>query len=159
MADRAVVGRDPRVAQQPGALGVCRIAEAEQYARPRADRVLQDRERRDTDAAADEDRPAARRPEAAAQRAEQPDVVAGVELREPLGPRPERSGDEASGRGRFSGSGPPGASSSPSSARLTSASAAAFSARGTERIDQRAKPASACLACSWSGLRSAFLTL
>ena len=55
-ADRAVVGRDPRVAQQPRALGVRRVAEAEQ--RRRAERVLPDRERRDPDAAADEQRAA-----------------------------------------------------------------------------------------------------
>ncbi len=51
------------------------------------------------------------------------------------------------------------ASSSPSSARFTSASAAAFSARGTGRIDHRSKRSSAASAAACSGLRSAFLTL
>ena len=72
--------------QQRRALGVRGVAEAEQRERRRAQRVLPDRQRRDPDAAADEDRPArlARRGEAAPERAEQPQLVARVQLGEPL---------------------------------------------------------------------------
>src|SRR2546421_10211909 len=46
-----------------------------------------------------------------------------------------------------------------SSAALTSASARAFSARGTERICQRSNPRRAEIACSYSGLIDGCLTL
>ena len=69
VADRAVVGRDARVAQQRRALGVRGVAEPEQHA-ARRQRVLPDRQRRDPDAAADQQRaPADLRPAEADARA------------------------------------------------------------------------------------------
>ena len=58
VAGRAVVGRDAGAGDQRGALGVRRVAEAEQHERRGPERVAPDRQRRDPDAAADEDRPA-----------------------------------------------------------------------------------------------------
>src|SRR5206468_11526942 len=57
-------------------------------------------------------------------------------------------------RARGSSAGPPrhDGQAGASRAALTSLSASAFWARGTERIDQRSKPARACLVLAWSGL-------
>ena len=84
VADRAVVGGHARVAQQRRALGVRGVAEPEQRGGV-AEHVLPDRQRRDPDAAADEQRPppVLRRAEADAQRPEQPQPVAGAQLAQP----------------------------------------------------------------------------
>ncbi len=86
VANRAVVARDARVAQQRGALGASRVAEAEQHADLAGERVLQDRERRDADAAADKQRAPSVGcgAEAAPQRAEHPQLVTGAQLAQPL---------------------------------------------------------------------------
>ena len=67
------------------------VAEAEQREGGGADAVGPDRERRDADPAADEDRapPLARRAEAAAERPEHEELVAGLELAQAVGPGPD----------------------------------------------------------------------
>ena len=109
--DRPVVGGHARTAEERGALGVRGVAEAEQHERGGAERVLPDRQRRDPDAAAGQDRPArlARRREAAAQRAEQPHLVTRAELAQPLGARAdvlEQEVERAAGVGAGHGEGP-----------------------------------------------------
>ena len=84
IADRAVVGRDPR--RRAAAPRPRRARRRGTRAAPaRADDVLPDRQRRDPDPAADEQRPPAvlRRAEADAQRPEQPQPVAGAQLAQP----------------------------------------------------------------------------
>ena len=79
MAGRAVVGGDLGVVEQRRAARVLGVAEAEQRRRA-AELVLPDRQRRDPDAAADQQRRPAvtRRREADPQRAEDRQLVAGV---------------------------------------------------------------------------------
>jgi hypothetical protein len=88
---RAVVGRHPRARDQRGALGMRRVAEAEQHerrvrARPGpGEPVGPDRQRGDAGAAAGQDRPATRPRgrEPAPERAEDPQAVAGAQLAQP----------------------------------------------------------------------------
>ena len=74
VADRAVVGRDPRAGSSAAPAACAASRKPSSVSRRGAERVLPDRQRRDADAAADEQRPApvARRREAVAERAEQP---------------------------------------------------------------------------------------
>src|SRR5271165_6457580 len=84
-AGRAVVGCEACPIEQPGALGVGAIAEAEQDRCGHREAFLQDREGGDADAAADEDRPhpRGRRREAPAERAGHPQPLAPCELTQP----------------------------------------------------------------------------
>src|SRR5258705_4688825 len=74
--------------EQRGALGGGAVANPKKDGRGAGQAVLEDRQRRDPDAAADEDRPPslARRDEAAAQRPERPQPIARAQLTQ--APRP-----------------------------------------------------------------------
>ena len=88
-----------------------------EHRRRRAERLREVRQRRDPDAAADEERPLDVEPEAVAERAEDVDRVAGLERGERLRPGPDRVEQErelaAGARQRLIGRGSsrPGASS------------------------------------------------
>src|SRR2546427_1755445 len=100
MADRAVVGRKPRLArEQPRGLGVAGISEAEQRAPGPSrlgERVVQDHERREADAATDEQWPKVgpRQREAGSERANDPETLTALERGEALGARTDRIDEE-----------------------------------------------------------------
>ena len=87
VAEGAVVGGDLRVGEELGPLGVLTVTEAEQ--RSAAPGFLDRDERRDADAAADQQRRGAggRRREAVAKRTDGRQLVACVELAKPPGTR------------------------------------------------------------------------